>query len=113
MSHLAEVFPSDEYSNREMWREYLPHVARIRANAIEEHVEGKGKPYWWIGRCSRVDGKIKEAVHWLEESCQLETEIEENHPDRLALQHALALAYQANGQVKEAVQLLELVVVRL
>ncbi|KAK3613309.1 hypothetical protein LTR56_027963 [Elasticomyces elasticus] len=34
----------------------------------------------------------------------------EDHPSRLASQHALAGAYQANGQIKEAVELLEHVV---
>jgi Tetratricopeptide repeat len=34
----------------------------------------------------------------------------EDHPSRLASQHALAGAYEANGQVKEAVLLLEQVV---
>jgi len=31
----------------------------------------------------------------------------EDHPDRLVSQHALAMAYQANGQVTDAVRLLE------
>jgi hypothetical protein len=31
----------------------------------------------------------------------------EEHPDRLALQHAFAQAYQADGQVGKAVELLE------
>jgi tetratricopeptide (TPR) repeat protein len=35
----------------------------------------------------------------------------EDHPDRLASQHELARAYQANGQVKDAVWLLDHVVV--
>ena len=39
-----------------------------------------------------------------------ETTLAENHPDRLASQHALAGAYEANGQVMEAVGLLEHVV---
>ena len=30
----------------------------------------------------------------------------EDHPSRLASQHALAMAYQANGHIKEAVSLL-------
>ena len=34
----------------------------------------------------------------------------DDHPDRLASQHALAVAYEANGQIEEAVQLLEHVV---
>ena len=36
--------------------------------------------------------------------------IAEDHPSRLASQHELAGAYQANGQVDEAVTLLEHVV---
>ena len=35
----------------------------------------------------------------------------EDHPSRLASQHELARAYQANGQVKEAVKLLDHVVI--
>jgi tetratricopeptide (TPR) repeat protein len=34
----------------------------------------------------------------------------EDHPLRLASQHALAIAYEANGQIKETVQLLEYIV---
>ena len=34
----------------------------------------------------------------------------EDHPDRLVSQHALAQAYRANGQVKEAIELLQHVV---
>src|SRR5437764_5961865 len=30
LQHLSQVFPSDDYSNREVWCEYLPHAARIR-----------------------------------------------------------------------------------
>jgi hypothetical protein len=29
LKHLSEVFPSNDYANREIWRDYLPHVARI------------------------------------------------------------------------------------
>jgi Tetratricopeptide repeat len=39
-----------------------------------------------------------------------EQTLSEDHPDRLASQHALAGAYQANGQIKEAVSLLKQVV---
>jgi hypothetical protein len=35
----------------------------------------------------------------------------EDHPSRLASQHELARAYQANGRAKEAIELLEYVVV--
>ena len=39
-----------------------------------------------------------------------EQTLAEDHPDQLASQHELAIAYQANGQVKEAVLLLEHVI---
>jgi hypothetical protein len=29
IKHLSEVFPSNDYTNHEIWRDYLPHVARI------------------------------------------------------------------------------------
>ena len=56
-------------------------------------------------------GKVEEAVPLLEEVVKIqEQRLAENHPDRLASQHALAIAYEANGQVKQAVSLLEEVV---
>ena len=56
-------------------------------------------------------GKIKEAVSLLEQVVKIgEQTLAEDHPDRLASQHALARAYRANRQVREAVSLLEQVV---
>ncbi|KAI4166424.1 MAG: hypothetical protein LQ343_008060, partial [Gyalolechia ehrenbergii] len=51
---------------------------------------------------------VKKAVTLLKQVVQIrERTLAEEHPDRLASQHKLAIAYQANGQVKEAVTLLE------
>ncbi|KAA6409764.1 MAG: kinesin light chain 1 [Lasallia pustulata] len=56
-------------------------------------------------------GKSKEAVQLLKQVVEIrESTLAESHPDRLASQHALAIAYEATGQVKEAVKLLEQVV---
>jgi tetratricopeptide (TPR) repeat protein len=56
-------------------------------------------------------GKIKRAMELLEHVVKIrETTLAEAHRDRLASQHALALAYRSNGQVKEAVKMLEHVV---
>ena len=85
MLYLAEVFPSDDYPNRDRWRDYLPHVARIRGDTLGEDVDGKGELYRWVGRCLYADGKIKDAVSSLEESCQSQDELGEEHPSRLAL----------------------------
>ena len=67
MLHLTEVFPSDDYKNRELWREYLPHVARIRGITEDERMDGKGKLYRRVGKCLLVDGKIEDAMSWLED----------------------------------------------
>ena len=63
-----------------------------------------------VGRCLYVDGRIKKAVAWLEESCCCVNGLAEDHPNQLALQHMLASVYQANGQVEEAVEMAEHVV---
>ena len=54
---------------------------------------------------------MKKAVELLEHVVAIEKEVlAEDHPSRLASQHALAGAYEANGQVSKAVELLEHVV---
>ena len=114
--HLTTIFPTADYTNREIWRAYLPHVTRVEAgwasvNAdLSGSVEEKSKLCLQVGKCLRVDGRTKEALHWLTECFRISSKLAEDDPDRLASQHALAGAYQANGQVKEAVTLLKQVV---
>ncbi|KAH7111145.1 hypothetical protein B0J11DRAFT_417844, partial [Dendryphion nanum] len=59
----------------------------------------------------QVDGRIREAVKWLEECCWLRGRLDEEDLNRLASQHELAIAYEADGQVKKTVELMEHVVV--
>jgi hypothetical protein len=109
--HLAQVFPSDDYANRESWREYLPHAIRLSKDAEQEDLEVKYELCLKVGRCLRVDGRIREAVVWLEESYYWrKSHLTEDCPDRLLSQHVLAMAYQADGQVRKAVELLEHIV---
>ncbi|GMG13000.1 unnamed protein product [Aspergillus oryzae] len=111
LKHLAEVFPSDDYTNREIWRDYLPHVARIEKDEQCQDTEEKSRLCLKVGRCLYVDGRMKETVLWLQESCAWrDINLPQSSIDRLTSQHMLAIAYQANGQVKEAVKLLEYVV---
>ncbi|KAH7317249.1 hypothetical protein BKA65DRAFT_411189, partial [Rhexocercosporidium sp. MPI-PUGE-AT-0058] len=37
----------------------------------------------------------------------VQNKLAEDHPDQRASQHALAIAYQVNGQIKEAIGLLK------
>ncbi|UDD64882.1 hypothetical protein AFCA_012083 [Aspergillus flavus] len=111
LKHLAEVFPSDDYTNREIWRDYLPHVARIEKDEQCQGTEEKSRLCLKVGRCLYVDGRMKEAVLWLQESCKWrDINLPQSNIDRLTSQHSLAIAYQANGQIKDAVELLEHVV---
>jgi tetratricopeptide (TPR) repeat protein len=67
--------------------------------------------YRLVARNQQNMGQIKEAVALLEQVVKIdEITLVEDHPDRLASQHALAIAYQANGQIKKAVTLLEQVI---
>ncbi|KAK1762400.1 hypothetical protein QBC33DRAFT_623724 [Phialemonium atrogriseum] len=109
--HLEAVFPSDDYENRSVWREYLPHALRILQGNEVDDLEEKYNLCFWAGRCLRVDGRIKEAVKCLDICYRWRMDnFADNHPDRLASQHNLASAYQADGQIKKAVALLEQVV---
>ncbi|KAJ1329894.1 cGAMP-activated phospholipase [Microdochium nivale] len=109
--HVMEVFPSDDYDNRSTWREYLPHIFRLLSRDDGDDMEERYELSFWIGRCLLVDGRIKEAVQYLEETYRWRgSRYPEEKPARLTSQHTLAVAYKADGQVKKAVELLERVV---
>ncbi|KAK3938160.1 putative kinesin light chain [Diplogelasinospora grovesii] len=60
--HLITVFLSNDYANRNVWREYLPHAFRVLQHSKELNIKEKSDLL--------VDGRIKEAVKSLEEVCQ-------------------------------------------
>jgi hypothetical protein len=90
-----------------VWRAYLPLALRLLEDRQKCNVEEKSKLCLLVGRCLRVDGRIREAVRWLEQSCRWREGLAEEHPSRLVSQHVLAIAYEADGQVQKAVELLE------
>jgi tetratricopeptide (TPR) repeat protein len=108
LTHLSKVFPSDDYTHRETWRDYLPHVALLEKDEQYKDTEEMSKLRLKVGRCLFVDGRMKEAVLWLRESCEWrDKNLAQDDEDRLLSQHVLAIAYEGNGQVKEAVKMLE------
>jgi hypothetical protein len=111
MKHMANVFPFGSYENREVWRAYLPHASRLMRFKDNNDTAAAAALALGLGVCLKEDGRNGEAVLWLKQSCEWrETYLIEDDPDRLASQHELAGAYQANGQISEAVTLLEHVV---
>lgn len=87
LEHLSNIFPSDDYENREIWRGYILHAARIRNFQDESHVDAREKLCLKVGRCLRVDGRIRDAATWLEESRDLRRSLPEDHDGRLSSQH--------------------------
>nr|OQO29354.1 hypothetical protein B0A51_06934 [Rachicladosporium sp. CCFEE 5018] len=63
-----------------------------------------------LAMAQHESGQIDEAVQMLEHVVKVHEELAEDHPSRLASQHALAGAYQANGQRALAIGLLNRVV---
>ncbi|KAL3587714.1 hypothetical protein FPOAC2_13612 [Fusarium poae] len=111
LARVAEAFPDDDWENREVWRQYLPHALRLLDNADCVESDDGCKLGYWVSRCLHVDGRVGQAVELLERVVAVwETSLAEDHPDRLTSQHELARTYRANGQIKKAVELLEHVV---
>ncbi|KAL8748675.1 MAG: hypothetical protein Q9184_007152 [Pyrenodesmia sp. 2 TL-2023] len=110
-AHLDDIFPSDDYTNRAIWRAYFPHALQFLRHTKTLDIEARYDLCMAVGRCLREDGRIGEAVVWLSE-CLLWRQgcYPENHTGRLVAQHTLAMAYVDDGQAKEAVKLLEHVV---
>ncbi|KAM5361080.1 hypothetical protein ACJA88_014599 [Fusarium oxysporum] len=111
IARMKEVFPTDEWENRDLWRQYLPHAIKLLSTSKDDWSEESCELGYWAGRCLLVDGRVAEAVELLKHVVAVEeATLAENHPSRLASQHELARAYRANGQIEEAVELLEYVV---
>ncbi|KAK4150281.1 putative kinesin light chain [Chaetomidium leptoderma] len=81
--HVTKVFPSADYKNHTLWKEYLPHSIRVLQEG-EWDMKETQELSLWIGRCLQVD--------------------------RVASQYALASEDQDDRQAKKAVELLEHVV---
>ncbi|KAF9771509.1 hypothetical protein IL306_010850 [Fusarium sp. DS 682] len=110
-SHISEVFPTNDWENREVWRQYLPHALSLLTSKDGDETKDACELGYWVGLCLLVDGRVRQAVAILNSVVAIqETTLPENHPNRLASQHELARAYQANGQIQEAVKLIKHVV---
>jgi tetratricopeptide (TPR) repeat protein len=110
VAHIAEVFPSDDFANQAVWRAYMPHALRLLHTKTSVEVQSRARLSLWVGRCLDFDGRVPEAVRWLEECLRCREGLDEDDPDRLSSEHELGVSYWANGQIEDAVRLLEHVV---
>ena len=111
-AHLAKIFSFNDWSNRAIWRKYYPYALQFLRNTKALDSNTRYNLCLAVGRCLQADGRVGEAVIWLQKYFFGRQEhLVKDHTSRLASQHALAMAYWANGQVTEVVKLLEHVVV--
>ncbi len=97
--YVSTVFPYAAYGNRSIWRGFLTHALRLLGRQPREDVEERYTLCLKVGQSLYTEGRIGDSVKWLEESFQWRKDnLAEEHPDRLASQHNLAMAYQADGQ---------------
>ena len=109
--HLAEIFPSDDYQNRAIWREYFPHALHFLRDTEDWGTHQRADLCLKVGKCLGFDGRVREAIVWLSECFLWDKEqLTEDHPIRSTSQHELARAYLADGQIEKAIKLLEQVV---
>ncbi|KAG7408387.1 Regulatory protein AfsR [Fusarium oxysporum f. sp. rapae] len=62
IARLNEVFPTDDWENRDLWRQYLPHVIKLLSTSKDDWSEESRELGYWAGRCLLVDGRVEEAV---------------------------------------------------
>lgn len=109
--HMAIVFPPSDWAHRELWRSYLPHALKILWTNISRDIEERYELCFKVGMCLLEDGRTKDAIRCFEADLNWrESHCDDEHPSRLRTQHELARAYQANGQFKRAMDMLEHVV---
>ncbi|KAJ3336468.1 hypothetical protein HDU93_002790 [Gonapodya sp. JEL0774] len=112
IQHIATIFHTDNWDQRNVWRAYIPHAVKVLGSSEGKELAERYELCLWIGRCLQTDGRVPEAqangqvgkaVTLLEHVVAVrERVLAEDHPDRPASQNNLASAYQANGQASLA-----------
>ncbi|KAL4985433.1 violaceus kinesin [Aspergillus falconensis] len=104
---LDRVFPDDNYANRKLWREYLPHaLSLLNEKEFEEELMKYVELVRNIGRCLRTEGRYKEATAIFERLISMQ-KVGKDDPDipTLIILSDLASTYRYQGQWKEAEEL--------
>ena len=107
IARLEEVFPSDEYNNRSLWREYLPHARYVlESEVLEEVMKTKEALRWKFARCLYKDERFAEAEREFVQVVQTNSSVlGAEHPDTLSSVANLASTYRDQGRWNEAEEL--------
>ncbi|KAL5043563.1 hypothetical protein BDW71DRAFT_210077 [Aspergillus fruticulosus] len=101
---LSEVFPSDDHTNRELWRVYLPHALSL---AREQEIVGQLDEYTSliqkVCRCLASDGRYNEAESLgLQAMVICKEKLGPMHPDTLTSVSQLGSILVLQGKYEEA-----------
>ncbi|GIJ92687.1 hypothetical protein Asppvi_001965 [Aspergillus pseudoviridinutans] len=86
LTRLEAIFPSDEHTNRDIWKGYLPHVISLleREEVKNAEIEIESTRYHLIFKlsmCLSADGRVTEAVNYLEEHYNWhKRQFDDSHP---------------------------------
>lgn len=109
-THFAQIFPNDEWANRALWREYIPHAKKLLDHTPQEHISAVNLSYR-IGRCIMADGRPHDSLDLFKNVvAQQKKTLPDDDASLIDSQHLLALAYSESGYVKDAINLMEHVV---
>lgn len=106
-NRLDDVFPNSQYTNRPLWRLYMPHALYlIKEDGGVASREGYAGLLQRIGRCLHKDGRYNEAEGLLRNVVDIQ-EAKNGSTDVLTLvaMGHLASTYRKQGRWKEAEQL--------
>jgi tetratricopeptide (TPR) repeat protein len=93
--HMESCFPSDEYTNREKWRIYLPHAFGILWREEIRDLRERFSLLFKAVKCILADGRAKEADNLLGDvDAWTQSHYDEEDPDRPVSQHEPAGADQ-------------------
>jgi nucleoside phosphorylase/tetratricopeptide (TPR) repeat protein len=101
---LSEVFPSDDYTNRKLWRDYLPHaLSLIKEGDFQKRQEKYTDLVQKIGQCLYSDGRYTEAAVVFKNALRVQKKKRgDMDPSTLTSMAWLASTYRNQGRWKEA-----------
>ncbi|EED17856.1 kinesin light chain, putative [Talaromyces stipitatus ATCC 10500] len=101
---LNEIFPHNDHTNRQLWREYLPHTLSLLSEREFREQQQQYIDYIQkVGACLYSDGRNNEAEKLLAQVMMDRKQVlGPEHPVTLASMNNLSLTYLNQGRWKEA-----------
>ncbi|KAL4940333.1 hypothetical protein BDV06DRAFT_23172 [Aspergillus oleicola] len=106
-NRLNEIFPDNNHTNRQLWREYLPHALFL---LNDSEFQGQQEQYIDfienVGTCLHSDGRHSEAEKLMVQVINTRRPVQgSEHPDTLFSMASLASTYAGQGQWNKAEKL--------